>query len=628
MLIQKGREPLAIIGIACRLPGASSAEEFWTLLANGVDTVGKYPGGRVPDLDALYRDGVPGGRIATDSGGFLTGIDLFDARFFGIAPREACYIDPQQRILLEVAWETFEAAGIPSPVLSGSKTGVFIGQWTSDYEACVYNAAPDRDFYATTGTGRYSASGRIAFQFDLRGPALTLDTACSSSLVAIHLACRSLWSNECEMALAGGVNVILRPQVTLAYSAAGMLSPGGRCKFGDASADGYVRSEGAVLLLLKPYAKAARDGDRIYALIRGSAVNNDGASNGFLIMPSREGQIALLRSAFDDAGVSPREVLYVEAHGTGTAVGDPIEIESIGAAIGSQRRRLRRRFRQNQPRSYRIGRGGRRRGEGSARAPTRRDPRESPPSHSESRHRLGVSRPARANRSRPLPRRRRFARGRGERLRHHGHERPRGASSRAAGAKRRTSRVSGPWVLPVSARSPEALARLAEKYVRMCGGPLDLYDLCWTAAVRRTHFPCRLAAVADNPGELAAALQARVSAALDGQTAEPPRVVFVCPGQGSQWVGMGRQLLERSRSSESGWSSATPRSGPTSIGRCCALSRAATRAERSRGSTSSSRPSSPSRSPSPPCGVPGASIRTPWSGTAWARPPPPASPAS
>ena len=167
-----------------------------------------------------------------------------------------------------------------------SKTGVFIGQWTSDYEACVYHDSPQSEFYATTGTGRYAASGRLSFHFDLRGPALTVDTACSSSLVALHLACRSLRNRDCEMALAGGVNLILRPEVTLAYSRAGMLSPDGRCKFGDASADGYVRSEGAVLLLLKRYPDAVANGDRIHALIRGSAINNDGASNGFLFMPS------------------------------------------------------------------------------------------------------------------------------------------------------------------------------------------------------------------------------------------------------------------------------------------------------------------------------------------------------
>ena len=552
-MIQKGREPLAIVGIACRLPGAASAEEFWTLLANGVDAVGKYPGGRVPDLDALYRDGVSSGRIATDAGGFLRNIDLFDARFFGISPREACYIDPQHRILLEVAWEAFEAAGIPSRALAGSKTGVFIGQWTSDYEACVYSAGSERDFYATTGTGRYSASGRIAFQFDLRGPALTLDTACSSSLVAIHLACRSLWNNECEMALAGGVNVILRPEVTLAYSAARMLSGGGRCKFGDASADGYVRSEGAVLLLLKPYAKAVRDGDRIHALIRGSAVNNDGASNGFLIMPSREGQTALIRAALDDAGVSPSEVLYVEAHGTGTSVGDPIEIESIGAVLGSS-------------------------GGGCAVGSVKTNL-----GHTESaagaagvaKVALALERgliPASLHHRTPNP-------GidwasLGVRVQTEAAPWPLAAALPVAGVsafgitgtnahvvlqaaepKTRTTRASGPFLLPLSARSPEALAGLAERYVRMCrcgtgespaphsGGAPDPYDLCWTAAVRRTHFPYRLAAVAGNPGELATALQARVPAAR--QTANPPRVVFVCPGQGSQWAGMGRELLAR-----------------------------------------------------------------------------------
>ena len=257
------REPVAITGMACRYPGADTIAGFWRVLRGGVDTVGEYRPGRFPYIDSVFAAAgqTPDG-IKTRAGGFLPDLDRFDADFFGISNREARLLDPQQRLLLETSWEAFEDAGYVQRQLAASRTGVFIGMWTSDYEMALHGDAPPADFYATTGSGRYSASGRIAYIFDLRGPNLVIDTACSSSLVAIHLGCQSLWAGECEMALAGGVNAILRPEVTLLYSRAGMLSPDGRCKFGDASASGYVRSEGAGLVVLKPLSAAVRDKDR------------------------------------------------------------------------------------------------------------------------------------------------------------------------------------------------------------------------------------------------------------------------------------------------------------------------------------------------------------------------------
>ncbi len=219
--------------------------------------------------------------MASSRGGFLPDLDKFDAGFFGISPREAAILDPQQRLLLEVAWEAVEDAGIEARKIAGSQTGVFVGMWTSDYEACAYDSPDDLDFYASLGGGRYPASGRLAYFFDLRGPNLTLDTACSSSLVAIHLACQSLRRGESEMALAGGVNVILRPEITFMYSAANMLAPDGRCKFGDASANGYVRSEGAGLLLLKPYSRALAAGDPVYAVSAAAPSTTMAARAGF-----------------------------------------------------------------------------------------------------------------------------------------------------------------------------------------------------------------------------------------------------------------------------------------------------------------------------------------------------------
>ena len=268
---------------------------MWNLFGACCGTVSKLLG-NIPDSDSLRLtvhsppESFKRGLIASRRGGFLRELDRFDAAFFGISPREADEIDPQQRLLLEVAYEAAEDAGMRPEKLAGSRTGIFVGLWNSDYERCIYDLSRDLDFYATTGGGRYPASGRLAYLLDVRGPNLTVDTACSSSLVAIHLACASLRSGESEMALAGGVNAILQPEITLSYSAAKMLSPEGRCKFGDAAADGYVRSEGAGIVFLKTLSRAKTDGDAIYAVIRGSAVNNDGRSSGSLIAPSREGQ--------------------------------------------------------------------------------------------------------------------------------------------------------------------------------------------------------------------------------------------------------------------------------------------------------------------------------------------------
>jgi acyl transferase domain-containing protein len=332
-------EPIAIVGIGCRFAGAPDVESFWRILRDGTETVADYAGKRFDNLDGVYSaESVSRGLIANRRGGFLDDLDRFDAAFFGISPREAALLDPQQRLVLEVAWEAAEDAGMPLGKLAGSRTGVFLGLWNSDYEHCIYELSQDLDFYATTGGGRYPASGRLAYFLDLRGPNLTVDTACSSSLVAIHLACASLRNGESEMAMAGGVNVIIRPETTLSYSASKMLSAEGRCKFGDASADGYVRSEGAGIVFLKPLSRAMADNDTIYAVIRGSAVNNDGRSSGLLISPSREGQADMLRTALRDAGVAPKDVDYIEAHGTGTMAGDPVEISAIRTVMAEDSR--------------------------------------------------------------------------------------------------------------------------------------------------------------------------------------------------------------------------------------------------------------------------------------------------
>ena len=330
--------PVAIVGIGCRFPGGvAGPASLWRLLDAGVDAVSQIPGGRFA-LSNYYDPGsATVGHKMTRWGGFLDGIENFDAEFFGISPREAERLDPQQRLLLETAWEALEDAGQDAHQLRGTRTGVFVGVWLSDFEARLFAKPESVDFYMTTGSGRYAASGRISYAFNLRGPSLTLDTACSSSLVAVHLAAQSIWSGESEMAIAGGANIILQPQISIAYSQSRMMAADGRCKFGDARGDGYVRSEGVGVVVLKSVDRALADGDRIYAVIRGSAVNNDGSRGGSLGTPSRSGQEELLRSAYKAAGCSAAKVGYVEAHGTGTRAGDPIELGALGAVLSEGR---------------------------------------------------------------------------------------------------------------------------------------------------------------------------------------------------------------------------------------------------------------------------------------------------
>jgi myxalamid-type polyketide synthase MxaE and MxaD len=332
-------DSIAIIGIGCRYPGAPDPDCLWRVLRDGGHCIGEIPAERFGPLETLFdpRPAIPG-RIMSRFGGFLDDIERFDAEFFGIAPLEARQLDPQQRLLLEVAWEALEDAGIPAGGLMGSPTGVFIGSWLQDFESrLIGDPLSDDlrriDLHTTTGSGRYALAGRISYVFGFQGPSLVVDTACSSSLVAVHLACRSLSQGESQIALAGGVNILLSPYITVAYSQSRMMAPDGRCKFGDARADGYVRSEGCGLVVLKPLSKAVADGDGIYAVIHGSAVNNDGRSSGDLTTPGASAQEDLLRSAYRDAGVVPARVHYVEAHGTGTRAGDPVELTALGRVL-------------------------------------------------------------------------------------------------------------------------------------------------------------------------------------------------------------------------------------------------------------------------------------------------------
>jgi acyl transferase domain-containing protein/NADPH:quinone reductase-like Zn-dependent oxidoreductase/acyl carrier protein len=331
------REPIAIVGMGCRLPGgASTPERFWTLLADGVDAVRDLPEGRwsydaYAALGADVAEAMPKPRA-----GFLDDFDAFDAHFFGIAPREAQTMDPQHRMVLESSWEALEHAGLAPDRLKGSPTGVFIGITAVDYAMHMRSAAQRLDVYSGTGSAHNVAAGRLSYILGLHGPSMAVDTACSSSLTAIHLACQSLRLGESQLAIAGGVNTILVPDWFVAMSRWGMLAPDGRCKAFDAAADGMVRAEGCGIVVLKRLSDATADGSRILAVIRGSAVNQDGPSSG-LTVPNGPAQEAVIRQALRAAGVAPAEVQYVETHGTGTTLGDPIELEALDAVFSEGR---------------------------------------------------------------------------------------------------------------------------------------------------------------------------------------------------------------------------------------------------------------------------------------------------
>lgn len=331
------REPIAIIGMGCRFPGeANTPEAFWDLLAGGIDAVTEVPASRW-NLDDYYDpDPDAAGRMYTRRGGFLSGIDQFDAAFFGISPAEAVSMDPQQRLLLEVAWEALEDAGqVPGAVES---TGVYVGSFMDDYQQQNFHAGDVRDIdaYGTLGLLRGVIAGRLAYALNLRGPTVQMDTACSSSLVAIHLACRALRDRDCDLALAGGANLILSPEVTVGLCRMKAMAADGRCKTFDAAADGYVRGEGCGIIVLKRLDEALAARDPVHAVIRGSAVNHDGRSNG-LTAPNGTAQQAVIRRALADAGAAPADIGFVEAHGTGTALGDPIEVLALSAVLGDGR---------------------------------------------------------------------------------------------------------------------------------------------------------------------------------------------------------------------------------------------------------------------------------------------------
>lgn len=548
------REPIAIVGIGCRFPGASGPEAFWKLLCEGRDAIKEVPASRW-DAERFY-DSEPNapGKTNTRWGGFLDRVDEFDAQFFGITPREAARMDPQQRLLLEVTEESLEDAGQAADALAGSATGVFVGISTNEYSWLQLADLSRIDAYSGTGNALSIAANRISYAYDFRGPSVAIDTACSSSLVAIHFACRSLNEGECSLAVAGGVNVVLSPAGAINFAKAGAMAPDGRCKPFDARANGYVRSEGAGAVVLKPLSAAVADGDPIYAVIRGSAVNQDGRSNG-IMAPSRWSQEAVLRDAYRCAGVVPGDVQYVEAHGSGTQLGDPIEAHALGAVL----------------------RDGRHNGDRCAVGSVK-----SNIGHLEAAAGVaGLIKTALALHHRTIPA-----------TLHFGEPNPHiplaelplriqdkltpwpeqntpaiaGVSSFGFGGTNahvvlqeapprqvaHDDNPAGMQLLPISARSPEALRVLADAWRGyLVTTDARLVDACHTAGVRRSHHDHRLAVVGSSHCEMSDQLEAFVAGRSTARIAVGRRlpsrrrkIAFVFPGQGPEWS-LRRMLLER-----------------------------------------------------------------------------------
>lgn len=333
-------EPIAIIGMSCRFPGgASEPSRLWDALSQGKSAWSEVPEDRF-NMKAFHQRGDPHASTTNTAGGHFLDEDLskFDSSFFGVKPLEARAWDPQQRLTLELAYEAFENAGLTIPQLWGSNTGVYVGQWSSDYSEVLARDPENQELYHTLGAGPAITSNRVSFFFNLRGPSFTVDTGCSSSLVALHNAVQSLRNGESTMSLVGGVNVLLDPQRFTYQSKLKMFSPDGRSFSFDHRANGYGRGEGCGVVVLKPLSQAVKDGDRIRAVIRNSALNQDGRTPQGISVPSMDAQEELIRRAYAEVGLVPTETDYVEAHGTGTAVGDPIEAQAIAAVLAQTRK--------------------------------------------------------------------------------------------------------------------------------------------------------------------------------------------------------------------------------------------------------------------------------------------------
>lgn len=554
------REPIAIIGMSCRFPQAANPQAFWDLLRNGVDAISEVPADRW-DVDAYYSSDSASGKVTSRWGGFLENVDLFDTHFFGISPREATRMDPQQRLLLEVSWEALENAFISPATLAGTRTGVFVGISSNDYSRLQFDDAEKIDAYAGTGNAHSIAANRLSYFYDLHGPSMAVDTACSSSLVAAHLACQSLQNGESDLCVVGGVNLILTPELTITFSQARMLSPDGRCKTFDASADGYVRGEGCGVIILKRMSDAIRDGDNILALIRGSAVNQDGRSNG-LTAPNGLAQQDVIRQALANAQVAPHQIGYVEAHGTGTPLGDPIEMASLHAVLddGQTNSRV-------LVGSVKTNIGHLESAAGIAgliksvlamqneAIPPHLHLKEVNPYLSLEDSRLEIGTYLRPWKRRDQPR---FAGvssfGFGGTNAHIIlSDAPLVTLSDSEGSLPRGSKIERPrHIFALSAKTDSSLLELAEQTsAQLESTQLSINNYGFTVNTTRSHFEHRLAIQASTSAEVKAGLDAFISntniPALSTGHAKPgaqPKIAFLFTGQGAQYIGMGRGLYE------------------------------------------------------------------------------------
>ena len=541
------REPIAIIGTACRFPGAGSPLEFWKCLIDGVDAISEQPDDRVAGAKIKRR------------GGYIQGADQFDADFFRISPREASRMDPQQRLLLAVCWEALENAALVPSELEGSRTGVFVGISGSEHTLRMAHARTITDGYCITGNAVSLAANRISYALDLQGPSLSIDTACSSSLAAAHLACQSLHNNECTLAIAAGASLLLYPDIADGFGEAGALSPDGQCKPFDAGANGIVRGEGVGAVVLKPLSQARRDGDPVYAVIRGSAINQDGRTNG-ITAPNPAAQKRVLREAYRNAGVDPGDVQYVETHGTGTLLGDPIEASALGAVLSQER---------PNSRPCLIGSVKSNIGHleaaagiaGLIKTALALDNRRIPPSLHFKQPNPNVT--FEALRLRVADAAASFANGPSSPLAGvsafgfggtNVHMVLEGFNREGTGLE--TVSADREYLIPLSARSSDALHALAARYAGLTASTASethpsLRDMACTLGVCRTHQNHRLAIVARTKQELAERLHRFVAArTVHGSIRGPrdigsrPKLAFVFSGYGSQWRGMGRGLLE------------------------------------------------------------------------------------
>jgi acyl transferase domain-containing protein/D-arabinose 1-dehydrogenase-like Zn-dependent alcohol dehydrogenase/acyl carrier protein len=560
-------EPIAIISVACRFPGSPDADAYWDVLSGGVDAIREVPEDRF-DIDEFYdADQQTPGKIYTRSGGYLDSVDGFDPEFFGISPREAVWMDPQQRLMLEIAWEGLERAGYSPASVRGSRTGVFVGVGANEYAHLMSgDSVENLEAYFITGNALNAVAGRVAFTLGLEGPAVAMDTACSSSLVAVHQAAQALHSGDCDMALAGGVNILLSPASMVAASRARMLSPDGRCKTFDAAADGYVRGEGCGVLVLKRLSDAQRDGDRICAVIRSSAVNQDGASSG-LTVPNGGAQQRLIATTLTRAGLVGGDVDYLEAHGTGTPLGDPIEVQAAAAVYGAGRD-------PNRPLLM-----------GTAKTNI---------GHLESAAGVaGLIKVVLSLQHELLPQTLHFQNPNPhipwetlpvqvveKPTPWYANGRPRRAGVSSFGFTGTNAHVlleeaplpsaaeefrddvtadsappdvpREPWsVLPLSARSPQGLVALAQRYSDWLAAhpQASLADVCFTAGTGRSHFEHRAALVANTVHETRLLLEDLVAnrqrpGVLRGECADPPTTAWFFPGQGCQYPGMARELFD------------------------------------------------------------------------------------